>query len=64
VLTIIGNLIWIVLGGLWLALGHLVVATILTLTIVGIPFAVQCVKLAWLSLVPLGQRVVSVRQIV
>jgi uncharacterized membrane protein YccF (DUF307 family) len=64
VLTIIGNVIWILFGGLWLALGHLLAAAALAVTIIGIPFAVQCLKLAWLSLVPLGQRVVSVRRAV
>ena len=57
-LTLIGNIVWIILGGLWLALGHLVCALLFAVTIIGIPFALQHLKLAHLSLTPYGKRVV------
>lgn len=61
VLILLGNIIWIVLGGIWLALAHLVFALLLGITIIGIPFAVQHLKLAHLSLTPYGKMIV-VRQ--
>lgn len=60
-LILLGNIIWIVLGGIWLALAHLVFALLLGITIIGIPFAVQHLKLAHLSLTPYGKMIV-VRQ--
>jgi uncharacterized membrane protein YccF (DUF307 family) len=56
----IGNLIWLVLAGWWLALGHLVTAVGLALTIIGLPFAWAHLKLAGLALWPLGKVVVTV----
>ena len=55
---VIGNVIWFLLAGWWLALGHLVAAVALAVTIIGIPFAVQHVKLALLALAPIGQEIV------
>lgn len=54
----IGNVLWLVLAGWWLALGHLVSAAILTVTIIGIPFAVAHVKLAGAALWPFGREIV------
>jgi uncharacterized membrane protein YccF (DUF307 family) len=54
----LGNLIWLVLAGWWLALGHLVTAVLLAITIIGIPFAWAHVKLAGLALWPIGKMVV------
>ena len=51
----IGNILWLVLAGFWLALGWLVWAALLAITIVGLPFAVQCLKLAQFSLWPFGR---------
>ena len=59
VLSLLGNIVWIVFGGLWLALGHLILALILAVTIIGIPFAVQHLKLAHLSLTPYGKTIVT-----
>jgi uncharacterized membrane protein YccF (DUF307 family) len=59
-LGLIGNVIWFVLAGWWLALAHLVHAVALAITIIGIPFAWQHVKLAMLALAPIGQEVVPV----
>jgi uncharacterized membrane protein YccF (DUF307 family) len=61
-LGMIGNLIWLVLAGWWLALGHLATAVALALTIIGIPFAWAHLKLALLSLWPIGRTIVSVEE--
>ncbi len=52
------NLIWLVLAGVWLAIGYLVAAVILCITIIGIPFAVQAIKLAGYALWPFGRALV------
>jgi uncharacterized membrane protein YccF (DUF307 family) len=57
-LGLIGNLIWLILAGWWLALGHLITAVVLAITIIGIPFAWAHVKLAGLALWPIGRMVV------
>jgi uncharacterized membrane protein YccF (DUF307 family) len=54
------NIIWIVFAGWWLALHHLVLAVVLGVTIIGIPFAIQHVKLAFISLAPVGKEIVDV----
>ena len=59
-LGVLGNLIWLVLAGWWLALGHLVTAILLALTIIGLPFAWAHLKLAGLALWPIGQEIVPV----
>jgi uncharacterized membrane protein YccF (DUF307 family) len=59
VLGFIGNLIWLVLAGWWLALAHLITALLLAITIIGIPFAWAHLKLAGISLWPIGKDVVS-----
>ncbi len=58
VLGLIGNIIWLVLAGWWLALGHVVTAVILAVTIVGIPFAWAHLKLAGIALWPIGKTIV------
>ena len=57
-LSVLGNVIWFVLAGWWLALVHLGVAVALAITIVGIPFAWAHLKLAGASLFPVGTEVV------
>lgn len=54
-LGVVGNLIWLVVAGWWLALGHVVAAVLNALTIIGIPFAWAHLKLARLALWPVGQ---------
>ena len=56
--SLIGNIIWIVLFGWWLALGHLISGIVLCLTIIGIPLVLANFKLIPISLVPLGVRIV------
>jgi uncharacterized membrane protein YccF (DUF307 family) len=57
-LGFIGNVIWLVLAGWWLALLHLATAVLLAITIIGIPFAWAHLKLAGISLWPVGKDVV------
>ncbi len=54
----LGNIIWLVLAGWWLALGHLVTAVLLAVTIVGIPFAWAHLKLAGIAVWPIGKMIV------
>ncbi|MEL7485695.1 MAG: YccF domain-containing protein [Pseudomonadota bacterium] len=58
-LGFLGNLIWFVLAGWWLALGHVVAAIGLAITIIGLPFAWAHLKLAGFSLWPIGRTIVS-----
>jgi len=53
------NVIWLVLAGLWLALGYLLAAILLAITIVGLPFAKQSLKLARYALWPFGWALVE-----
>ena len=55
----IGNVIWLVLAGWWLALGHLIAAILLAVTIIGIPFAWAHLKLAGIALWPIGKMIVD-----
>jgi len=57
-LGLIGNLIWLVLAGWWLALAHVATAIVLAVTIVGIPFAWAHLKLAGIALWPIGKVIV------
>src|SRR3954469_12797156 len=59
-LGVIGNLIWLVLAGWWLALGHLITAVLLAVTIIGIPFAWADLKRAGSALWPIGKMIVPV----
>ncbi len=59
-LGVIGNVLWFLLAGWWLAIGHLVAAAGLAVTIIGIPFAFQHVKLALLAVAPIGQEIVPI----
>ncbi len=55
----IGNVIWFIVAGIWLAIGHVVSALACFVTIIGILFGVQHLKLAGISLFPIGMTVVS-----
>jgi uncharacterized membrane protein YccF (DUF307 family) len=57
-LGLIGNLIWLLLAGWWLALAHVVTAVLLAVTIIGIPFAWAHIKLAGIALWPIGKAIV------
>ena len=56
----IGNVVWVIFFGWWLALGHLVTGLLLMVTIIGIPFGVACWKMIPLSLTPLGREIVPI----
>ncbi len=60
--SVIGNVLWVVLVGWELAIGHLVTAFLLAITIIGIPLALGNLKLVGISLVPFGREVVPVEQ--
>jgi len=57
-LGVLGNIIWLVLAGWWLALGHLITAFLLAITIIGVPFAWAHLKLAGIALWPIGKMIV------
>jgi uncharacterized membrane protein YccF (DUF307 family) len=59
--SIIGNILWFVLVGLWMAIAHLVLGALLCLTIIGIPLGVGNFKLAAVAIAPLGKDIVSTR---
>ena len=58
--ALIGNVIWVLLCGIWLAIGHLVSAAAMAVTIIGLPLALANLKLIPVSLVPLGKEIVPV----
>ncbi|SPC19971.1 YccF domain-containing protein [Cupriavidus taiwanensis] len=58
-LGLVGNVLWFVFAGVWLAIGHVMAAFANFVTIIGIPFAIQHLKLAGIALAPIGQTVVS-----
>jgi uncharacterized membrane protein YccF (DUF307 family) len=55
--NVLFNIVWLLFAGIWICLSHLALALSLAVTIIGIPFAVQHVKLAMLALTPFGVRV-------
>ena len=61
--SVLGNLIWLLLAGWWLALGHLITAIGLAVTIIGIPLALANLKLIPVSLAPLGKEIVPVGRV-
>jgi uncharacterized membrane protein YccF (DUF307 family) len=56
---LIGNVLWFVLAGLWLAVGYIVAALVMFILIITIPFAIQAVKLAAFALWPFGRTVIK-----
>lgn len=58
VASAVGNVVWIVVAGLWISIGHLVTGALLCLTIIGIPLGVANFKMIPVSLVPLGREIV------
>jgi uncharacterized membrane protein YccF (DUF307 family) len=55
----VGNIIWVVLAGFWLAIGHILSAFALALTVIGIPFAWANLKMVPVALLPLGKQIVD-----
>jgi uncharacterized membrane protein YccF (DUF307 family) len=58
-MNLLGNILWLIFGGLVSAIGYFVGGLFLCFTIIGIPFGIQCFKIAGLVLMPFGRRVVS-----
>ena len=58
-LGVLGNIVWLILAGWWLALGHLITGILLAVTVIGIPFAWAHLKLAGLALWPIGKMIVD-----
>jgi len=56
---VIGNIIWLIFAGVWLAIGHVFSAILCFLTIIGIPFGIQHLKLAGIALAPIGKTIVN-----
>jgi uncharacterized membrane protein YccF (DUF307 family) len=62
-LSTIGNIVWFIFGGVWLALGHIIAGILLCLTIIGIPLGIASFKMAGLALAPLGKTIVPNSQV-
>ncbi len=58
-LGLVGNILWFIFAGLWLAIGHVASALLCFVTIVGIPFGIQHLKLAGIALAPIGKTIVT-----
>ena len=58
-LVVFMNVLWLLTGGIWIALSHLVIGLLLTITLVGIPFGRQHFKLVALALSPFGREIVD-----
>ena len=58
-MNIIGNLIWLIFGGFAAALGYIVGGFVLCITIIGIPWGLQCFKIATVVLWPFGKKIIS-----
>ena len=57
-LGLVGNVVWFLLAGVWLAIGHMLSAAACFVTIIGIPFGIQHFKLALIALAPIGKTIV------
>ena len=58
----VGNIVWLLLAGWWLALGYLIIAILFAVIIIGIPFAWAHLKLAGIALWPIGKIIVPIEQ--
>ena len=59
VASVVGNVIWLIVAGVWLAIGHIVSAFAMAITIIGIPLAIANLKMIPISLMPLGKDIVD-----
>ena len=55
----LGNIVWFIFAGVWLAIGHVMSAILFFITLIGIPFGIQHLKLARVTLFPIGQTIVA-----
>ena len=58
--ALVGNIIWVLLCGVWLAIGHVITAVAMAITIIGIPLALDNLKMIPVSLMPLAKQIVPV----
>ena len=58
-LGLMGNIIWFIFAGIWLAIGHVISAICCFVTLIGIPFGIQHLKLAGIALAPIGKTIVD-----
>lgn len=58
--SLVGNVIWFIFAGLWLAIGHVLTGVALCVTIIGIPFGIANFKMIPVSLMPLGKEIVEI----
>ena len=58
-LALLMNIIWIIIGGFWIAIIHVFFGILFSITIIGLPFGMQHFKLAKISFVPFGKRIVN-----
>jgi uncharacterized membrane protein YccF (DUF307 family) len=58
IMSAIGNVIWLIVAGIWLAIGHIITGALLCVTIIGIPLGVASFKMVPISLLPLGREIV------
>ncbi len=58
--SLLGNIIWVVLAGWWIALGHIVSGVLLFVTIIGIPFGIANFKMVPVALMPIGKEIVDI----
>lgn len=58
-LGVLGNIVWFIFAGVWLAIGHVFSAIACFFTIIGIPFGIQHLKLAGIALAPIGKTIVA-----
>ncbi len=56
--VLLGNVIWLLVAGIWIAIGHVVTAAAMAVTIIGIPLAIANLKLIPVSLMPLGKQII------
>ncbi|MDI9914875.1 YccF domain-containing protein [Rhodococcus sp. IEGM 1379] len=61
--SMIGNVIWFIVAGIWLAIGHIVTAVAMAITIIGIPLAIANLKMIPICLMPLGKEIVDVDRV-
>lgn len=61
-MSLIGNIIWILVAGIWLAIGHITTGIAMCLTIIGIPLGIASFKMVPVSLLPLGAEIVPTDQ--
>jgi uncharacterized membrane protein YccF (DUF307 family) len=62
VFSFLGNVVWVILAGWWLAIGHILSGLALCITIIGIPLGIANFKLVPVSLMPLGKEIVEKRR--